>query len=158
MKLFRLKGVVYPKEQNEKFHFVEVEELDVTTQSSSMKDGPKMAIDAIETLFEGEDFDIVFDGFDPDEDGAFYLVSHNPGPILGRLLKNIRVENGLTISDVAREMGSNSPNSYAQYEQGKSFPSVGKLEQMIQILTKGRRGVYVSFPKINKKSKIKKAS
>jgi transcriptional regulator with XRE-family HTH domain len=40
----------------------------------------------------------------------------------------------LTLMDVARRLKSKSPNAYARYEQGKSVPTVAKLDQLMKAI------------------------
>lgn len=144
-----IKGTISNKRANEKYLSVEIPELDVYTQGEDVDDCVEMAIDAIKNLFE-DDFDIQFLSFDENDKNTFYLKSNDPGPLYSRILQTLRINSGLSIREVSNLLGDSSHNNYAQYEQGKSIPSITKFNDIVEAITGGQRTVVLSFPKIKK--------
>ena len=64
-------------------------------------------------------------------DGILEIGSNDNKVMVGLLLKRKRQLNKLTIQQVAERMGSTSKNSYARYEQGKTLPSINKLQELL---------------------------
>jgi len=54
--------------------------------------------------------------------------------LLALILRRLRATSGLKIMDIAKRLGSASPNSYAQYEQGKTMPSLEKLSEILEAI------------------------
>jgi transcriptional regulator with XRE-family HTH domain len=50
------------------------------------------------------------------------------------MLKRQREAHSLTLVEVARRLGRKSPNAYARYEQGKSLPTLEKLNKLIKAI------------------------
>ena len=61
---------------------------------------------------------------------AFYALTTED--VLG-----LREARHLTLMEVARRLHSKSPNAYARYEQGKSVPTVEKLNQLLKAIDPG---------------------
>lgn len=68
------------------------------------------------------------------EPGVFALSANDPDLLVAFLLRRQRTCRGLSVRDVARRLASNSPTAYAQYEQGKRAPSVGKLRELLHAI------------------------
>ena len=64
-------------------------------------------------------------------DGILEIGSNDNKVMVGLLLRRKRQLNKLTIQQVAERMGSASKNSYARYEQGKTLPSIDKLQELL---------------------------
>jgi predicted transcriptional regulator len=101
------------------------------TQGTSKKDAHRMIGEAIEALVDRKRFRIdVRPGI-----GAEFTIGANQGVILiALMLKRQREAHNLTLMEVARRLHSKSPNSYARYEQGKSTPTVEKLNQLMKAI------------------------
>jgi transcriptional regulator with XRE-family HTH domain len=61
---------------------------------------------------------------------------------LALLLRRQRERHGLTLAQAAERLGQRSKNAYARYEQGKSMPTVEKLEQLLQAIAPGQKIVW----------------
>ena len=48
----------------------------------------------------------------------------------------------LALADAAQRLGQRSKNAYARYEQGKTMPTVEKLEQLLAAIAPGQRIVW----------------
>lgn len=116
-----------------KYWPVEVPCLGLHTQGKSKKDAYAMAKDAIELLADQEGFsvDII-----PSEQGglSFTIVPNDPAPMIALILKRLRQQAGLTAREVARRMGSASPNAYVQYENGRVTPSLTKFSELLKAI------------------------
>lgn len=118
-----------------RFWAIEVPILDITTQGRTKKEAYGMIADAIETLVDREGFKVrVYEV----KGNEFEIGASDQGALTALLLKRARLKAGLSLAEVAARLGSTSPNSYARYEQGKSVPSVEKLNQLFSAVARGR--------------------
>lgn len=123
----RLEGKVY---KHTRHWIAEIHELDVMSQGTSRKQAVDMVADAINLL---ADKDLTLN-IHVGRGDAFSIESGDPKPLLALLLKRQRTKQGLSIRDVAKRLNSNSPNAYAQYERGKSEPSVSMLDKILKVI------------------------
>jgi hypothetical protein len=129
----RLEGRVW-KDKGSKYWLAEVPLLDVMTQGRSRSNAYGMMADAIQSLINKEGFrvDIRPAG------GEFFTVGANQGTLLiALMLKRQREAHRLTLQEMARRLGQKSVNAYARYEQGKSVPTVEKLNQLMRAIDPG---------------------
>lgn len=125
----RFSGKIY---QDGDFWLAEIPILDVMTQGLSREEAIEMVADIVETMANVEDFQAdVFLG----ADGVFEVGSTNPKIMTAVLLQRKRELSGLSLSQVATQLGASSRNAYARYEQGKSVPSVAKLNELLQAIS-----------------------
>ena len=54
--------------------------------------------------------------------------------LLAFMLRQQRAARGLTLEQMAKRLGINSPNAYARYEQGKTAPTVEKLLELLHAI------------------------
>ena len=122
----RFSGKIY---KDGKFWLAEIPILDLMTQGRTKREAYEMVADMLDTMVNQKDFEItVFKGKkDTCEVGssdAKYFV---------RLLLQRKWElSGLSLAQVASRLGMSSRNTYARYEQGKSVPSVEKLNDLLR--------------------------
>jgi len=111
---------------------VEVPILGVVTQGKSRKDAFVMIADAIDALANRKGFHIeVFPGA-----GEYFEVgSPDVAKLTALLLRRQRVRRGLTLAEAAQKLGARSLNSYARYEQGRSVPSIERLNELLAAVT-----------------------
>lgn len=130
----KVNGRVAPPKGKDKFWSVEIPVLGIFTQGKNQKDAYRMAADAIEVLLDRKDFKI-----DVTPKGKFdFLVSANDqDAFLGFILSRIRMTHKLTARDVSKRLKSKSPNAYARYEQGKTTPTIQKLEELLAAIDPG---------------------
>ncbi len=57
--------------------------------------------------------------------------------MIALMLKRQREAHRLTLIEVAQRLGQKSPNAYARYEQGKSLPTVEKLNKLMKAIDPG---------------------
>jgi DNA-binding XRE family transcriptional regulator len=66
--------------------------------------------------------------------GKFFLDVRDETALLALILKRQRAKHGLSLSQMAKKLGARSKNSYAQYEQGRSEPSLSKLQEFFSAM------------------------
>ncbi|MCY4524231.1 MAG: type II toxin-antitoxin system HicB family antitoxin [Halobacteriovoraceae bacterium] len=116
------------KNKGDKYWGVEVPEIGIFTQGKTKKDAYKMIKEAIELVVNLDNFEVKIE---PGNNGVFFIIPNNIGPILALILKQKRIDNGLTVRDVAMRLGQMSPNSYGRYESGKSIPTLEKFDELL---------------------------
>ena len=93
-----------------------------------------MAKEAIELVVNLEGFKVTIE---PGQDNKFFIIPNNIGPILAMILRQKRVDNGLSIREIADRLGQSSPNSYGRYENGKSIPTIEKFDELLAAIDPG---------------------
>lgn len=124
----RLEGKIW---KSGRFWLVEIPALDVMTQGKNRPDAIRMLKDAISLLIDKPKLQMrVLLG----KRDVFFVETRQVKPLLALLLKRQRIKHHLSLADVASKMGAKSKNAYAQYEQGKSEPSLSKFQQFLQAM------------------------
>lgn len=114
-----------------KWWAVEVPLLLVHTQGRTKKDAFAMAADAVEAIIDAKDFKVtVTEG----PENTFSIGSNNDSLLMAFALKQQRTDRHLSVRDVAKRLGSNSPAAYSRYEQGKVKPSLDKFSQILKAI------------------------
>jgi len=127
----KLEGRIW-KDEKTKYWVVYVPLLDISTQGRSKKQALAMIEDAIQIEAEKEALKI--QAQPSREPGVFTVSANDPDSLIAFLLKRQRTCHGLSMRDVARRLASSSPTAYAQYEQGKRAPSLGKLRELLHAI------------------------
>lgn len=112
---------------------IEVAALDVMTQGTSKRNALRMIKEAIELLVNARGFRIQVRSC---KDDLFYVEANRPDLLLALVLKRQRAKHHLSLSDMAERLGVKSKNSYAQYEQGKSQPSLSKVQEFLAAMSR----------------------
>ncbi len=121
----RFSGRIY---KDGKFWLAEIPILDAMTQGHTRKEALEMAADMVETMANKEGFRVeVFLG----SGGEFEVGSTNTKPLISLLLQRKRELSGLSLSQAAERLGASSRNAFARYEQGRSVPTVEKLNELL---------------------------
>ena len=128
----KVEGKLVAPQKGKRVWGVEIDSLGIFTQGKSEKDALKMAKEAIELL--AEDAGLQFIAVIEKSKDGFFSVGSNSHEFVAFILKRMRQSQNLTIMDIAARLSSKSPNSYARYEQGKSCPSIEKLEELLKAL------------------------
>lgn len=110
---------------------VEIPLLKIYTQGRSRKDACCMAKDAIESIVDEQGFTV---SVTPGPGDTFMVGSSNETLLMALALKQQRSSRHLSVRDVARNLGSNSPAAYSRYEQGKVRPSLDKFSQLLKAI------------------------
>lgn len=114
--------------KNGKFWLADIPFLELMTQGRTKKELLLMVEDLFVTLADKKGFEV---NVKCTKDGILEIGSNDNKVMVGLLLKRKRQLNNLTIQQVAERMGSTSKNAYARYEQGKTLPSINKLQDLL---------------------------
>ena len=126
----RFEGYVW-KDKGSKYWLIEVPMLDVMTQGISKTDAYRMVADAIEQLVNRKGFKV---NVRIGKGAEFTVGANQEGMLVALMLKRQREAHNLTLMEVAHRLHSKSPNTYARYEQGKSTPTIVKLNQLMRAI------------------------
>ena len=118
---------------------VEIPAFDGFTQGRTKREALAMAADLIETMAGARDFRVTIYPMGAE---TFELGANRLGVLLALLLRRQRERHGLTLADAAKRLGQRSKNAYARYEQGKSMPTVEKLEQLLKAIAPDQKIVW----------------
>jgi DNA-binding transcriptional regulator YiaG len=128
----RFSGTIY---KDGKFWLAEIPILDLITQGKTKKETYEMVADMLESLVNKEEFKVeVYKG----KKKKFEVGSSEPKYMVSLLLQRKREHSGLSLSQVAARLGMKSRNTYARYEQGRSVPSVEKLNELLNAVSPQR--------------------
>ena len=122
------------KKAGEKIWGVDIPQIGIFTQGRTKKEACKMAKEAIELVVNLEEFKVTIE---PAQNNNFFIIPNNIGPILAMILRQKRIDNGLSIRNVASRLGQSSPNSYGRYENGKSIPTIEKFDELLTAIDPG---------------------
>ena len=129
-KLMRFEGRIW-KDNKSKNWLIEVPLLDVMTQGASKEDAYRMIADAVETLVDQKKFNA---NVRPSGTTEFTLGANQEGPLIALMLRRQREAHHLTLMEMAQRLNSKSPNAFARYEQGKSIPTIEKLNELMKAI------------------------
>lgn len=121
----RFSGKIY---KDGKFWLAEIPILDLMTQGHTKKEAYEMVADMLESLANKKDFKVKV--YKKSKD-SFEVGSSEPKHMISLLLQRKRELSGLSLSQVANRLGVSSRNTYARYEQGRSVPTVEKLNELL---------------------------
>ena len=119
------------KKEGEKMWGVNIPEIGIFTQGKTKKEAYKMAKEAIELVIDLDDFEITIE---PTQSNKFFIIPSSLGPVLAMILRQKRIDNGLSIREVASRLGQSSPNSYGRYENGKNIPTLEKFDKLLEAI------------------------
>ena len=122
-----------------KYWLVEIPAFDAFTQGRTKREAFAMAEDLLETMAGAKGFRATVY---PIGEGAFEIGANRIGVLLALLLRRQRERRGLTLAEAAHRMGQRSKNAYARYEQGKTMPTVEKLEQLLRAIAPDQKIVW----------------
>ena len=115
------------------FWLVEIPMLGgLVSQGKTRKEAYENAEDYLQCLSLKESFKVsLLKG----KEGSFELKTNNVMETLALVLKALRHEQNLTLSDVSKKMGQSSNTSYARVEKGNSCPTVDKFNEYFAAVT-----------------------
>lgn len=121
---------------------VEVSSLDIMTQGRTKEEALLMirdaVLDLIHSYFKSEkkrDFDVDVIDY---KKGIIGITATDNKLLLALSLRRQREQSGLTVREVAENLGSKSPNAYAQYERGKTRISLDQYEKLLHAVNPSR--------------------
>ena len=122
-----------------KFWLVEIPAFDAVTQGRTKTEALGMAEDLIETMAGAKGFRATAY---PIRGESFEIGGNRLRVLLALLLRRQRERHGLTLAEAAERLGQRSKNAYARYEQGRSMPTVEKLEQLLKAIAPEQKIVW----------------
>ena len=125
----KFQGKIY---KEGRFWLAEIPFLALMTQGYTKKETLLMVEDLFKTLANKENFEV---NVRSDKIGNIEIGSNDTKTMICILLQRRRRISGLSLSQVAQKLGLSSKNSYARYEQGRSVPSLEKLNTLINTLS-----------------------
>lgn len=121
--------------KNKKHWLVEVSSLNVMTQGETREEALFMIKDAIMEYIkyyfysEMENFELQVNDYNK---AVIGISSNNNKLLLALSLRKQREKSGSTVREASERLGSKSPNSYAQYEKGRTRISLDQYEKLLQ--------------------------
>lgn len=104
----------------------------------------KMIADMLESLVNKDDFKVkVY----KEKKDSFEVGPSEPKHMVSLLLQRKRELSGLLLAQVASKLGMKSRNTYARYEEGRSVPSVEKLNELLNAVCP-QRDIVITESKI----------
>jgi predicted RNase H-like HicB family nuclease len=122
-----------------KFWLVEIPAFDAFTQGRSKREAYAMAKDLLETMASTAGFEVTVY---PKGREAFEIGANRTRVLVALLLRRQRERQGLSLAEAAQRLGQRSRNAYARYEQGKTIPTVEKLEQLLEAIAPDQKIVW----------------
>jgi DNA-binding XRE family transcriptional regulator len=115
-----------------KYWIAEIPALDAMTQGTTQAEAITMIKDWLVTAVDRRGFKALVSNFKKE---ILYVETNENAAVMALLLQRQRQKNGLTVREAAKRLGLKSHNAYAQYERGKSEPSLSKLEEILAALS-----------------------
>jgi hypothetical protein len=128
----QIKGTVT---KDGKWWLIEFPLLNAMTQGRTRKEALAMGADWVESDINREDFSatVSYKG-----DGVVSLTCNDDKALLALVLRRLREQSGLSLVQAGKRLGSDSPNAYGRYEQGKASPTITKLNELVQAVAPGK--------------------
>lgn len=129
------------------WYAAEIPLLLIHTQARTKKELVLMIKDALEFLVDSPQFKAEIEVL---EDGKFSVGAKKGSTLLASAaLRQQRAASQKSVRDVARELGSKSPNAYSRYESGKVSFTFDKFTQLLNAIN-GLEPVLTILPKTNR--------
>src|SRR5215510_748207 len=134
----RFQGKIY---KDGKWWLAKVPIFAAMTQGRTRKEALAMIADWFETLIARPEFSVtVHEG----KKGKFEISASDTKAMVCLLLQRQRQLSGLSLAGAAERLRAQSRHAYARYEQGASTPTIEKLDQLLQAVSRGRDFVLLS--------------
>jgi DNA-binding XRE family transcriptional regulator len=128
----RFQGRVY---KDGKHWLAEVPVFNAITQGRTRKAAIDMIVDWFVTMVDQQGFSVRVHSAGRAE---FEISADHAGKMISFMLRRQRQKSGLTLAQAADRLGAKSRNAYARYEQGRSVPTVEKLDQLLRAVAPDR--------------------
>jgi hypothetical protein len=124
----QIKGDIYKRG---KFWIIECPTLDASTQGRSRSEALSMMVDWVRTVVDDDAYPVEIQAVGK---SGFEMTFSRPGPVVAVILTRTRMMSKATLAEVARALGSKSPNSVYQYETGRHDPSFQKVSDILRAM------------------------
>ena len=118
-----------------RFWLADVPVFDAMTQGRTRKEALAMIADWFATVIDREGFAVTVE---PVRSDGFEIGSSDARVMIGLMLRRQRERSGLSVAQVARQLGLRSDAAYARYERGLAVPTVDKLDELLRVVAPGR--------------------
>jgi Helix-turn-helix len=125
----RIEGKVW---KDGKFWVVALPVLDFSTQALKASEVEMMMIDAVRSAMEEPKLQVKFLKTGQD---TWSLEFAEAKDFVTFFLKQLRLQQGLSIEEVSKRLGYKSRASYFQYEVGRREPSIGQFEAIVKAMS-----------------------
>jgi len=125
----RIEGKVW---KDGKFWVVALPVLEFSTQALKASDVEVMMVDAVRSAMEEPRLRVKFMKNDQD---SWSLEFADAKDFVTFFLKQLRLQQGLSVEEVSRKLGYKSRASYFQYEAGRREPSIGQFETIVKAMS-----------------------
>jgi DNA-binding XRE family transcriptional regulator len=98
------------------------------TQGKTKEDALEMASDWIRNFVSDMDFNAFWTS---KKDGLFAIETADSAALLSLMVTRQRTKKGLSLRDMAKQLGVSSRNSVATYERGKVEPTFKKIQDIL---------------------------
>ena len=122
--------------------------LETGRSAASRKEGYEMAADLIEAIVDQQGFKATVE---PVGNDRFYLGANNERALIALAFRRARERGGFTVRQASEKLGSNSPNAFGAYEQGRVTPKLDTFTKYLENL--GSDMDLVLVPRKRKKRK-----
>ena len=113
---------------------VEVPLLLINSQGKTKKEALAMIKDAIEVTMDEPGVKIAIEA-DGAPNSSFYVTSNKINKLIGFMLRQNRLANGITYEKIASRLKVSSPTDFRRYESGQiDHPSLDKVEKYLKLL------------------------
>jgi predicted RNase H-like HicB family nuclease len=121
--------------RNGRYWLAEVAVFDALTQGRTRADALSMMSDWFETMLGSESGSVRAMAASRTD---FELIGGDAAEMISLLLRRQRQKSGLSLADAAARLGASSRNAYARYEQGRTVPTVAKLDELLKAIAPDR--------------------
>ena len=118
---------------------IEIPALGAMTQGHDRKEALEMVQDLVETMANRDGFEVTVY---PTGEESIEIDSSDVRTLTALFLRRQREQRGLTLAQVAERLNQKSLNAYARYEQGRSIPTVEKLEELLGAIAPEERWIW----------------
>ncbi|HEY8279369.1 MAG TPA: helix-turn-helix transcriptional regulator [Bdellovibrionota bacterium] len=125
----RIEGKVW---KDGKFWVAALPVLEFSTQALKASEVEMMMVDAVRTAMDDSRLQVKFLKASQD---VWVLEFEEAKDFVVFFLKQLRLQQGLSIEEVARRLGFRSRASYFQYEVGRREPSIGQFESIVKAMS-----------------------
>jgi DNA-binding transcriptional regulator YiaG len=113
----------------------EVAVFDALTQGRTQADALRMMSDWFETMLGSSSGSVRTIAATRTD---FEVIAGDTAAMISLLLRRQRQKSGLSLADAAVRLGASSRNAYARYEQGRTVPTVAKLDELLKAIAPDR--------------------
>ena len=124
--------------KDKKFWIAEVQSLYAVTQGRSKEDAKEMLKDWILCSLDNPK-DLQIKIHEPVKSQFLVETIGNQAQIIALIFKQQRAQSGMSVRELAKKLEFKSANAYAQYERGKTEPSLSQIERILKAIDPSKK-------------------